>query len=171
MTRALILGAMCALLAAVPAMAQTEAGKPPAKTIGTPSAGQVEPSLIVLNSKGASLTGGTLKLAGVGSNVIVFADRPVRAAGHALLPHVLEDWAEGESFAKDPPNATVSAMSKDGETIKDAVVVLKNPKLLGDDLTFDVQVCWRVRSTAPTGRPPSSSTSSACRSRRCPMPG
>ena len=45
-----------------------------------------------------------------------------------------------ESFVKDPPNATVSVFSKDGGTVKDAVVVLKNPKLDGDRLTFNVQV-------------------------------
>jgi hypothetical protein len=44
------------------------------------------------------------------------------------------------SFAKDPPNATVSALSKDGSSVRDAVVVLKSPKMQGDKLTFDVQV-------------------------------
>jgi hypothetical protein len=34
----------------------------------------------------------------------------------------------------------VSVFSKDGSTIRDAVVVLKTPKLQGDQLTFDVQV-------------------------------
>jgi hypothetical protein len=65
----------------------------------------------------------------------------VRAAGHALTAHLLEEWATGsDSFAKDPPNATVSVIGKDGVTIKDAVVVLKSPKMDGDRLTFDVQV-------------------------------
>jgi hypothetical protein len=45
-----------------------------------------------------------------------------------------------DNFAKDPPNATVSAFSKDGSVIRDAVVVLKTPKLEGDRLTFDVDV-------------------------------
>ena len=45
-----------------------------------------------------------------------------------------------DNFAKDPPNATVSAFSKDGSAIRDAVVVLKTPKLEGDQLTFDVDV-------------------------------
>jgi hypothetical protein len=74
----------------------------------------------------------------------VFADRPVRAAGHALTLHLLEEWAPGnedpESFTKDPPNATVSAFNKDASTIRDAVVVLKTAKLEGDRLTFDVDV-------------------------------
>jgi hypothetical protein len=101
------------------------------------------PSLIVLNSRGATLQGGKLVLTGVASNSIVFADRPVRSAGHALTTHLLEEWSPStgdDSFAKNPPNATVSAFSKDGNTIRDAVVVLKAPKLEGDKLTFDVDV-------------------------------
>jgi hypothetical protein len=63
----------------------------------------------------------------------------VRAAGHLLTQHLLEEWTEG-SFAKDPPNATVSVMSKDGASVRDAVVELKIPHLEGDRLTFDVRV-------------------------------
>src|SRR4029453_4414577 len=88
-----------------------------------------------------SLQGQTLTLAGVAPNSIVFADRPVRSAGHVLTAHLLEEWAAGsDSFAKEPTNATVSVFSKDGSAIRDAVVVLKAPKLQGDRLTFDVQV-------------------------------
>ncbi len=100
----------------------------------------VEPSLIVMNSRGASLQGRTLTLTGVSANSIVFADRPVRAAGHVLTAHMLEEWAGDGSFAKDPPNATVSVLSKDGRSVQDAVVELKDPSLDGDKLTFDVRV-------------------------------
>ena len=87
------------------------------------------PSLIVLNARGATLNGTTLTLLGVASNAIIFADRPVRAAGHALTAHLLEEWSQGsDSFGKDPPNATVWCWSKDGSTVKDAVVVLTSPK-------------------------------------------
>jgi len=114
------------------------------KTIGAAVAdkAQVEPSLIVMSADGAALTGDKLTLTGVAANSIIFADRPVRAAGHALTAHLLEEWESGSegSFAKDPPNATVSAFVKDGSGIRDAVVVLKNPVVDGDRLTFDVQV-------------------------------
>jgi hypothetical protein len=110
------------------------------KTIGQ-ARPEVVPSLIVLNARGASLQGQQLTLVGVAPNSIVFADRPVRSAGHVLTAHLLEEWGTGsDSFAKDPPNATVSVFSKDGSAIRDAVVVLKTPKLQGDRLTFDVQV-------------------------------
>jgi hypothetical protein len=78
-------------------------------------------------------------LTGISPNSIVFADRPVRAAGHLLTQHVLEEWSAG-SFAKDPPNATVSVLSKDGASVRDTVVELKIPHLDGDRLTFDVRV-------------------------------
>jgi len=97
------------------------------------------PSLIVMNARGASLQGQTLTLTGFSPNSIVFADRPVRAAGHLLTQHLLEEWSLG-SFAKDPPNATVSVLSKDGTSVRDAVVELRDPHFEGDRFTFDVRV-------------------------------
>jgi hypothetical protein len=125
------------------ASAPTTPAQDTPKQIGVPSNAKPEivPSLIVLNAHGATLQGGSLTLLGVSSNAIIFADRPVRAAGHALTAHVLEEWGSGsESFGKDPPDATVSAFSKDASVTKDAVVVLTSPKLDGDDLTFTVRV-------------------------------
>ena len=89
------------------ASAQTATTVPPhvplQKTIGE-ARPDVVPSLIVMNARGASLQGGKLTLTGIAPNSIVFADRPVRAAGHALTTHLLEEWGTGsDSFAKDPP--------------------------------------------------------------------
>ena len=97
------------------------------------------PSLIVMNAHGAGLQGQTLTLAGVSPSSIIFADRPVRAAGHLLTQHLLEEWTLG-SFAKDPPNATVSVLSEDGSSVHDAVVELRDPHLDGERLTFNVRV-------------------------------
>ena len=123
--------------------AQDAISAPAQKQIGATKTEMV-PSLIVMNARGASLSGSTLTLDGVSPNSIVFADRPVRAAGHSLTSQLLEEWIPnpegGDDFAKDPPNATVSVLSKDGSKVADAVVVLKSPKLTGDQLTFDVQV-------------------------------
>jgi len=142
-----LLAATCLLYLPIAAFAQDAAPSPQAplqKTIGASSSAtaQVEPSLIVMSADGATLTADKLILSGVANNSIIFADRPVRAAGHALTAHLLQEWESGSegSFAKDPPNATVSAFSKDGSVIRDAVVVLKNPNVAGDRLTFDVQV-------------------------------
>jgi hypothetical protein len=130
-----------------PALAQTTPSTPQhmplQKTIGQAKP-EIVPSLIVMNARGASLQGGKLTLTGVASNSVVFADRPVRAAGHSLTTDLLQEWSPGndndESFTKDPPNATVSVFSADGSKVRDAVVVLKTAKLEGDRLTFDVDV-------------------------------
>ena len=74
------------------------------KTIGTPSAPakpEIVPSLFVMNSRGASLQGDNLVLTGVTQSSIVFADRPIRAAGHQATAEVIAEWgAGGDSFAK-----------------------------------------------------------------------
>jgi len=67
----------------------------------------------------------------------MFASRPVRSAGHMPLGSLVDLWSTG-SFAKDPPNATVSVLNKATATVADIIVVLKAPKLEGDRLVFDV---------------------------------
>src|ERR1700751_3475719 len=135
------------LCGAAPALAQTTPATPKhvplQKTIGQ-AGPDIVPSLIVMNAGGASLQGGKLILTGVAPNSIIFADRPVRAAGHTLTTHLVEEWAPNnesdESFTKDPPNGTISVFNTDGSKIRDAVVTLKTAKLDGDKLTFDVDV-------------------------------
>jgi len=127
---------------AAPATDATQSAPQAAKTIGRPQPPQIVPSMIVLNARGAKLEGQKLTLEGISPNAIIFADRPVRSAGHALTAHLLEEWSSSspDSFAKTPPNATVSVFNKAKAGVTDAVVVLKSPKLEGDRLTFDVDV-------------------------------
>ena len=121
--------------------ATTKPHVPLEKTIGQVTPTGPVPSLAVLNAAGAKLEGGKLTLTGVAPNSIVFADRPVRAAGHVMTEQFIMQWDEGkDSFAKDPPNATVSVLGGDGSKVSDAVVTLKAPKLEGGNLTFDVVV-------------------------------
>jgi hypothetical protein len=125
------------------ASAQDAITSPAQKTVGQPQSakGDMIPSLAVINSRGATLQGNILTMTNVGSNSIVFADRPYRAAGHVLTKHFLKEWDAGsDSFAKDPPNATISVLSAEGDTVEDAVVVLKSPELDGENLTFEVTV-------------------------------
>jgi hypothetical protein len=148
----LLASAFCSLSAAgviTAAQAQSAPDPKPAqtemKTIGVPSNAKEEvvPSLIVMNARGATLAGGKLMLTGVSPNVIIFADRPARSAGHALTAHFLEEWdpvAGADSFAKDPPNATVSVFDREATQVKDAVVELTSPTMNGEDLTFSVKV-------------------------------
>lgn len=114
---------------------------PLAKTIGQVTPTGPVPSLFVLNSAGAKLEGTTLTMTGVSMNSIVFADRPVRAAGHVTTEQFIMQWDKGKgSFAVDPPNATISILGGDGSKVEDAVVTIMNPKLEGGNLTFEVAV-------------------------------
>jgi hypothetical protein len=112
------------------------------KVVGSARHPRVVPSMFVLNARSAKLQDNKLILEGVAPSAIVFADRPVRSAGHIMLTHVLEEWQSKapNSFAKDPPNATVSVLNKAKASVVDAVVTLKSPKLEGDKLIFDVDV-------------------------------
>jgi hypothetical protein len=146
-------GFVALLVAPLGALAQDAIAAPAQKTIGQPAKSDMIPSLAVINSRGASLQGNILTMTDVGLNSIVFADRPFRAAGHVLTKHFLKEWDEGsDSFAKDPPNATISVLSAEGDTVEDAVVVLKSPKLEGDKLTFEVTVLegglWKATGPA-----------------------
>jgi hypothetical protein len=125
----------------VMAGAQTPTAATPSPSAPGKSSVKVDmvPSLFVMNAHGASLQGQTLTLAGVSPTSIVFADRPVRAAGHLPTEALLEEWTTGD-FAKDAPNATVSVLGKDGVSARDVVVELKSPHIEGDRLTFDVRV-------------------------------
>src|SRR5258707_4985594 len=112
---------------------------PAQKTIGVPTARQHSQALIVLNARSAKLDGQKLELDGVLPSATLFTSRPVRSVGHMVTPDMVEIWHTG-SFAKDPPNATVSVFSKDGSSVSDAVVELTAAKLEGERLTFDVKV-------------------------------
>jgi hypothetical protein len=137
-----IAGGLC--FAARAALAQ-EADVPPnvplQKTIGVVTPKGPVPSLFVVNSAGAKLEGDKLIMTGVAANSIVFADRPVRAAGHVTTEQFIMQWDEGaDNFIKDPPNGTISVLGGDGSKVEDAVVTLRSAKLEGGNLTFEVSV-------------------------------
>jgi len=142
LTRAAVVTAGLVLAASLAGAAEpANQHVPLQKTIGQPSNQAPVPSLGVINSDGATLADGKLTLTGVSGNVIVFADRPVRAAGHESTDMFISRWGDGkDSFKMDPPNATVSVLGGEKDGVTDAVVILKNPKLDGTNLVFDVDV-------------------------------
>jgi hypothetical protein len=82
---------------------------------------------------------GKLVLRGVSPATIVFSDRPKRLAGHMDTKEFVPFWSEGkDSFAKDPPNATLSIF--DEKALTQVVATLRNPVLAGDTLTYEVRV-------------------------------
>jgi hypothetical protein len=95
--------------------------------------------LFVQNSHDVSLEKGKLTLKKIGSTTLFFTDRPKRTAGHMTTKDFVDEWSEGDnSFAADPPNATLSIFGQD--EIVDIVLTLKNPRLEGENLIYDIAV-------------------------------
>ena len=84
---------------------------------------------------------GTLTLHGLSPTTLFFSDRPVRIAGHYRTSEYLRFWKDGpDSFLKDPPNATLSVFQKGKDELSDMVVTLRNPRVSGNDITYDITV-------------------------------
>jgi hypothetical protein len=95
--------------------------------------------LFVQNAKSVSFGEGTMTLHDVAPLTIAFSDRPERFSGQMPTSEFVPMWSEGkDSFIKDPPNATVSVLGSD--MVSSLVVVLRNPRMKGSDLLYDVQV-------------------------------
>jgi hypothetical protein len=138
-------GVFCSIaaLTVLVSSASSEAATPSANagitwtTAGKPS-GKMD-VLYVQNAKGVTLEKGKLVLHGVNAATICFTDRPARLAGHLSTSGFIPLWSEGKnSFLKDPPNATLSIFS--GGNVSDLVVVISNPVLSGNTLTYDAKV-------------------------------
>jgi hypothetical protein len=96
----------------------------------------------------------TLTLKGLSPTTLFFSDRPVRIAGHYRTDEYLDFWKKGpDSFLKDPPNATLSVFQKGKEEMSDVVVTLRNPRVSGNEITYDVTV---ISGTLPKGGGPAS---------------
>lgn len=101
--------------------------------------GQVEriDALFVQSATGFTSERETITLHGLTSSTVYFADRPRREVGHLPSRRFVQLWDAGvNSFAVDPPDAVLSFLDEDG----DAVVVLREPRLAGDELTYRVDV-------------------------------
>jgi hypothetical protein len=99
--------------------------------------------LFVQNAQGFEVAadGRTLTLKGLSPTTLFFSDRPVRIAGHYLTAEYLQFWKAGpDSFLKDPPNATLSVFETGKDELSDVVVTLRNPRLAGNNLSYDIAV-------------------------------
>ena len=95
--------------------------------------------LFVQSARGAKLADGKLTLSGVTPATLYFSDRPERITGHTPTEDFVANWGIGEdSFASEPPNAELSILT--GELPQEIVVMLRNPVLDGDTLTYDAEV-------------------------------
>lgn len=122
-------------LAALIALPQAAFAQAPAKP-------QKVQLLFVQNSAGVAIDAakGTLRLKNVSPSTLFFTDRPVRMAGHYhTKEEFLKLWSEGpDSFAKNPPNATLSIVEPGQPDLENVVVNLRNPRMQGNDLVYDI---------------------------------
>jgi len=138
--------ALAAVLALLPAA--TTAVEVPA---AAPAMAQL---LFVQNATGVEIGAGgkTLTLKNLSPTTLFFSDRPVRIAGHYRTSEYLQFWKAGpDSFLKDPPNATLSVFMKDKDELSDVVVTLRNPRVNGSDLTYDIVVISGTLPAAGAG--------------------
>lgn len=108
--------------------------------------------LFVQNAEGIAYSDGVLTLKGVSPVTTLFSDRPERIAGHMATDSFVPFWGEGEdSFKSDPPNATLSML--EGDAMENVVLEIRNPRLEGGDLSYDVRV---LEGTPPASAGPAS---------------
>jgi hypothetical protein len=98
-------------------------------------------ALFAQSATGFGSNGESITLIGLADSTVYFADRPRREIGHIPSHRFIELWEAGvNSFAVDPPNAVISFLDADGGAPDDVVVVLREPKLEGSNLTYRVDV-------------------------------
>ena len=91
---------------------------------------------------------GTLRMKNIARSTLFFTDRPVRMAGHYhTRDEFLHLWSEGpDSFAKNPPNATLSMLEVGKGDLQNVVINIRNPRLQGKDLIYDITI---IEGTLP----------------------
>jgi hypothetical protein len=98
-------------------------------------------ALFVQSATSFTSAPGTITLHGLADSTVYFADRPRREIGHIPSHRFVELWESGpNSFAVDPPNAVLSFLEQDGESPEDVVVLLREPQLDQDTLTYEVEI-------------------------------
>lgn len=114
-------------------------------------AGRID-ALFVQSSSAFSSDEGEITLRGLAEATVYFSDRPRREAGHLPSKRFLELWDDDTTnFVAEPPHAVLSFLEEPAEALADVVVVLHDPRLDGDRLTYRVEV---LNGTLPsTGGP------------------
>jgi hypothetical protein len=93
---------------------------------------------------------GVMTLYGAPSQTMFFTDRPNRVVGNVPTSAFVTKWTTDKGpngFASNPPNAAVTVFQSDGA--KTAIVELRNPRLDGNKLSYDVKVLQGISSTQP----------------------
>jgi hypothetical protein len=98
-------------------------------------------AMFVQTASGLTSTDGRVTLTGVTASTLYFSDRPERVVGHMTTGDFVDLWGEGDnSFEADPPNAVLSFLPTGDAAPEDVVMVIKDPRLNGDDLVYEIDV-------------------------------
>jgi hypothetical protein len=98
-------------------------------------------ALFAQTAREITTDGDRVTLHGLSPATLYFSDRPQRVVGHLTTKQFIEEWDLGEnSFAADPPNAVISFVEDGDQTPEDAIVVLKDPVLTGDSVTYTIEM-------------------------------
>jgi len=98
-------------------------------------------AMFVQAATSAEAGDGKLTLRGLAPSTLYFSDRPARVVGHITNRQFIDLWAEGDnSFYDDPPNAVLAFVEEGDNRPEDVVVMLLEPSLVGDDMTYTVHV-------------------------------
>jgi hypothetical protein len=83
----------------------------------------------------------SITLIGLAPSTIYFSDRPERVVGYMTTEQFLDQWqSRHDGFAVDPPNALLSFYATGSALPGETLVVLGNPVLKGDSLTYGIEV-------------------------------
>jgi hypothetical protein len=98
-------------------------------------------ALFVQTAASTTSDGARITLLGMSPSTLYFADRPQREVGHMSTRQFVDLWGEGDnSFEENPPNAVLSFADEGDRPPVDAVVVIREPRLDGDVLTYGITV-------------------------------
>jgi len=98
-------------------------------------------AMFVQVARDFSKDGDKVTFHGLSPATLFFSDRPQRVVGHLTAEQFVGEWDKGEnSFAEDPPNGVISFLETGDEAPEDAIVVLKDPALDGDSITYSVEL-------------------------------
>jgi hypothetical protein len=97
--------------------------------------------MFVQSARGLTTSNGAVTFHGLSPSTLFFADRPQRVVGHVHSDSFISQWGEGtNSFAEDPPNAVVSFLGAGDASPEEVTIVLREPNLNRDNLTYQVEV-------------------------------
>ena len=105
-------------------------------------------ALFVQTAGSMTSDGKTLTLKDMSPSTLYFSDRPQREVGHLSSQLFVANWGDGDnSFAQNPPNAVLSFAEPGDRPPEEAVVVIQDPHLDGDTLSYAITV---LEGTVPS---------------------